>query len=291
MPRRHVHRLPPPNLIPILNYRYLKNIGIVDKGISKFVARLEDFYGNDHSTAYVFTADHGMSDRGSHGDGHPDNTQTPIIAWGAGIRKPIKASQETDVFPDNYSEDWQMSNLHRSDVNQADIAPFMSTLIGVPYPKNSVGVLPLDYLDNTESYKARAAFGNAKQILAQFVVKETSKRRTELLFQPFKGLVNRTRFLDEIEGKISKGDYLAAERASVDLVQITLDGLRYYQTYDWLFLRSIISTGYLGWIVYSSIFIIQKYSIEEKRSRQASQKTQKQGWVNRVKAIITTPSF
>jgi phosphatidylinositol glycan class N len=44
---------------------YLNNIRIVDDGIKKLTEQLSEFYGNDGKTSYVFTADHGMGNRGN----------------------------------------------------------------------------------------------------------------------------------------------------------------------------------------------------------------------------------
>jgi phosphatidylinositol glycan class N len=103
---------------------YLHNIRVVDDGIKALVGKLEAFYGNDEKTAYVFTADHGMSDRGSHGDGHPDCTETPLVVWGAGIAgpRPVPSS-------DSVSVNWGLGDIERVDVEQADLAPLMVCLI------------------------------------------------------------------------------------------------------------------------------------------------------------------
>lgn len=100
---------------------YLHNIKVVDEGVKATVKLVNDFYKDD-ATAWVFTADHGMSDWGSHGDGHPDNTRTPLIAWGAGINKPDRRSP---TGHDEFSRDWYLDAVKRVDVNQADIAPLM----------------------------------------------------------------------------------------------------------------------------------------------------------------------
>lgn len=74
---------------------------------------------------------------GSHGDGHPSNTDTPLVAWGAGVRHPMpmmsgtKHSDYGDRFVDEHLHDsptptdWGLSGIERVDVNQADIAPLM----------------------------------------------------------------------------------------------------------------------------------------------------------------------
>lgn len=73
---------------------------------------------------------------GSHGDGHPSNTDTPLVAWGAGIRQPLQISEnhhheDSARFVDDHvhdmptPSDWGLDGLERLDVNQADIAPLM----------------------------------------------------------------------------------------------------------------------------------------------------------------------
>jgi len=42
---------------------YLDDIVYVDRGIEEIVRIIEDFYG-DNRTSYIFTSDHGMSDKG-----------------------------------------------------------------------------------------------------------------------------------------------------------------------------------------------------------------------------------
>ncbi|RIB11379.1 putative GPI-anchor [Gigaspora rosea] len=240
---------------------YLNNIKVVDDGIYKTIQLLDEFYGNDMKTAYVFTSDHGMSNRGNHGDGHPDNTRTPIVAWGAGINRPNK---EHPTGHDEFSMDWQLNSVQRNDILQADIAPLMASLIGINYPVNSVGELPLKYLNNTPLFKAQSIFVNAKEILEQYQVKYELKKRTKLMFKSFAPLSNSTHspdiFINNIQRLIDTEKYVEAENLCRILVSLCLEGLRYFQTYDWFMLRSIVTAGYVGWIVYSLKFTLKEYA-------------------------------
>lgn len=82
---------------------------------------------------------------GSHGDGHPTNTDTPLVAWGAGIKYPKSASgnshsDSVTTFVDKHAHDmltpydWGLRRVERVDVNQADIAPLMVGLYLISYP-------------------------------------------------------------------------------------------------------------------------------------------------------------
>jgi len=233
---------------------YLHNIKVVDKGVAEITKIVEDFYEDDR-TAFVFTADHGMSDWGSHGDGHPDNTRTPLIVWGSGIAKPRKVTDGPAPGHDDYSSDWNLDSVHRHDVAQADIAALMAYLVGLEFPVNSVGELPLPYLSTDSKQQAQAMLVNAREVLEMYKVKEEQKRATALRYKPYSqfAVLNASADdrLEDIHATIVAGNYDQAIRKSSDLLHHANQGLRYLQTYDWLFLRALITLGYLGWIVYA----------------------------------------
>lgn len=45
-----------------------------------------------------------------------------------------------------------------------------------------------------------------------------------------------------------------------DLRSLALQGLHYFQTYDWLMLMSVIGLGYLGWMIYLVLYVLQSYT-------------------------------
>lgn len=244
---------------------YLHNIKIVDEGVQEITKIIDEFYGDDE-TAYVFTADHGMSDWGSHGDGHPDNTRTPLIAWGSGVAKPRSVTE--GVAPgheDGFSHDWQLDTVQRHDVAQADVATLMAYLAGLEFPVNSVGELPLQYLSAGDDEKAKAMLVNAKQILEMYHVKEESKRSTTLRFKPYWRFASANQTtesrLAQVDKTIRDHRYQKAIQASDELIKLGVEGLRYLQTYDWLFLRALVTAGYIGWVAFAFTTAVDSYML------------------------------
>ncbi|XP_010643165.1 GPI ethanolamine phosphate transferase 1 isoform X1 [Fukomys damarensis] len=241
---------------------YKDNIKIVDDRVKEIVSMFKQFYGNDEKTTFIFTSDHGMTDWGSHGAGHPSETLTPLVTWGAGIKYPQKVSAQQ--FDDEFLKEWGLEQWKRSDVNQADIAPLMASLIGVPFPLNSVGTLPVDYLNNTDLFKAESMFTNAVQILEQFKVKMTQKKETTLpfLFTPFKLLSDSKQMdiLRKARSFIRQGEYDEAISLCKELIHLALKGLSYYHTYDRFFLGTNVVIGFVGWTTYASLLIIKSHS-------------------------------
>ncbi|XP_029127899.1 GPI ethanolamine phosphate transferase 1 isoform X2 [Cajanus cajan] len=224
-----------------------------------------------HTTWDTYPHDFEDFATGSHGDGHPSNTDTPLVAWGAGVKypRPISSSNHSNCgfrFVDDHVHDtptpveWGLHEIERVDVNQADIAPLMSTLIGLPCPVNSVGSLPLDYINISKADEVEAVLSNTKEILNQFLRKSYIKQSNSLYFKPFKPLSHYSSILDKIEGLISAIDYDAAMDLSKNLRSLALQGLHYFQTYDWLMLMSVITLGYVGWMIYLVLHVLQSYT-------------------------------
>ncbi|XP_057555911.1 GPI ethanolamine phosphate transferase 1 isoform X2 [Hippopotamus amphibius kiboko] len=240
---------------------YSDNIKIVDEGVKEIISTLKDFYGNDGKTAFIFTSDHGMTDWGVHGAGHPSETCTPFVTWGAGIKNPQKASAQK--FDDTYLQEWKLENWKRQDVSQADITPLMAALIGIPFPLNSVGILPVDMLNTTDLFKAESMFTNAAQILEQFKVKMTQKKEATLsfLFTPFKLLSDskQINILRKARSYIKQKKYDEAVSLCKELINLALKGLSYYHTYDRFFLAFNVLLGFVGWISYASLLIIKSH--------------------------------
>ncbi|KZT00391.1 alkaline phosphatase-like protein [Laetiporus sulphureus 93-53] len=245
---------------------YMANIQVVDEIVRQTEQLFTEFY-KDQETAFIFTADHGMSKIGNHGDGDPDNTRTPLVAWGKGIRGPLPDS--TPPSHDAYSAPWKLTHLLRHDVEQADIAALMSALLGVNWPVNSVGVLPdVDssrpgYLLSFDGEKtqAQASLVNAKVILEHYRMKHEIKKTHTLFYKPFpyfattNGHNPGSEFVTEVQRKINMGAYTEARALSAQLIRSTLDGLRYLETYDRTLIRAIVTVAYLGWIAFGAVSI------------------------------------
>ncbi|KAK7114393.1 GPI ethanolamine phosphate transferase 1-like [Littorina saxatilis] len=244
---------------------YVMNIKVVDAGVQKVVQMLDNFFNEDGKTAYVMTSDHGMTNWGSHGAGHPSETLTPLVAWGAGVRQSLPTDGSCGQFPDNFCNDWRLQHLKRVDVSQADVAPLMSFLVGVPFPVNSVGVLPVNYLGGSDFEKAEGLFANAGQILAQYQVKMTQvqERTISVSFRPFPDLSASAQvdLMRNIRNLINNGRYSDAINESKFVIDTALKGLRYYQTYDRFFLGISVTLGFLGWMGYVLHLIVADHTI------------------------------
>ncbi|EPX75216.1 pig-N [Schizosaccharomyces octosporus yFS286] len=247
---------------------YMQNIQYIDQGIKELVEKVNRYYENDDASAWVFTADHGMSDYGSHGDGAPENTRTPIVAWGAGLNEP---AYEKGVGHDEFSVPWDLSSVKRVDIRQADVAALMSYLVGVNFPVNSVGQIPLDFLNCTTKRKAEISLLNALAIGEQYNRKAFLKAKNSFHFRPYTPLkdyaASKQHIISLVETHIQQGNFKEGIIASIEFSECALQGLRYLQRYDWFLLRSIVLLGYLSWITYVISFVFSNNTDPEMKQK------------------------
>lgn len=86
------------------------------------------------------------------------------------------------------------------------------------------------------------------------------KQSTSLYIKPFKPLASYSSLLRQIEHLISLKEYETAMKLSEQLRSLALQGLHYFQTYDWLMLMTVITLGYVGWMIYVILHVLQSYT-------------------------------
>lgn len=221
----------------------------VDRKIKEVVQLTENFFG-DNSTAYIFTSDHGMTDWGSHGSGSTDETETPFIVWGAGI----------NTF--NF----------RQNIEQIDITPLISTLIGAPIPINNEvciriisillffiflniyrniifqGVLPWQYLNVTDlKYINYALLNNLKQLTYQ--VKANHKMNCEDNEYADWREIELDNKIITLDKNLETADLNERLKEIINSIKLAKKSLLYFRQYQRTRFLLYLSIMWLGWII------------------------------------------
>ncbi|XP_005174896.1 GPI ethanolamine phosphate transferase 1 [Musca domestica] len=220
---------------------FLENLLYTQEGITKMYELFESTF-KDGKTAYVLTSDHGMTNAGSHGAGEAFETETPFFIWGAGLNAKPTPTKET------YHLDLETTRpLYR--LEQAQIAPLMSALLGIGTPMNNFGILPRGYINASEEYNSLAAQNNAHQLEEQYQA---------LLRQHNEGYLTEflPKFNEDIEAMklairshVEKKKFKLALEASYKLMKSALRGIDYYfGYYRWPLLAATTATfvGFIG---------------------------------------------
>lgn len=221
----------------------------VDRKIKEVVQLTENFFG-DNSTAYIFTSDHGMTNWGSHGSGSTDETETPFIVWGAGI----------NTF--NF----------RQNIEQIDITPLISTLIGAPIPINNEvciriisillffiflniyrniifqGVLPWQYLNVTDlKYINYALLNNLKQLTYQ--VKANHKMNCEDNEYADWREIELDNKIITLDKDLETADLNERLKEIINSIKLAKKSLLYFRQYQRTRFLLYLSIMWLGWII------------------------------------------
>jgi len=184
---------------------------------------------------------------GSHGTGMDVETVTPLAVWGAGVKKLEENVNTRAQF--NSLDGFNIS--YRIEVNQADLAPLMSSMIGVNIPVNNVGVLPVDILDLHPHHQVEAMLAQIDQLLAQYLALQQSHKQVflpSIFHRPFTKLsedIIAVKKLD-IKSVARQGHFKEANRQSRALIELIMEGVEYYQRYQRNILLFLIKISFIG---------------------------------------------
>uniref|UniRef100_A0A8C5DHU8 GPI ethanolamine phosphate transferase 1 n=1 Tax=Gouania willdenowi TaxID=441366 RepID=A0A8C5DHU8_GOUWI len=204
-----------------MSKEYKENIGLVDSGVADLVSTVEEFFGYDGKTVYVFTSDHGMTNWGSHGAGHPSETLTPLVVWGAGVQKAQRVN-EVQPYADGYLQALKKKFKAES----------MYT--------NAIQIL--------EQFKTKMSQKKETTLSFLFTPYQflTESKQVEI--------TNKARILIQLQ------KYEDAISLCQTLITRSLEGLVYYHKYDRFFLGCSVVMGFIGWTSYVVLVILKTHS-------------------------------
>uniref|UniRef100_A0A8C5DJM4 GPI ethanolamine phosphate transferase 1 n=1 Tax=Gouania willdenowi TaxID=441366 RepID=A0A8C5DJM4_GOUWI len=206
-----------------MSKEYKENIGLVDSGVADLVSTVEEFFGYDGKTVYVFTSDHGMTNWGSHGAGHPSETLTPLVVWGAGVQKAQRVN-EVQPYADGYLQALKKKFKAES----------MYT--------NAIQIL--------EQFKTKMSQKKETTLSFLFTPYQflTESKQVEI--------TNKARILIQLQ----KYEDAVSISLCQTLITRSLEGLVYYHKYDRFFLGCSVVMGFIGWTSYVVLVILKTHS-------------------------------
>jgi hypothetical protein len=88
------------------------------------------------------------------------------------------------------------------------------------------------------------------------------KKQHTLLYTPYSPLADISSTdgspqIAHIEQYVREKRWSPAHNASLNLIQQSLDGLHYLQTYDRFLIKAIVTAAYSGWVAFASLYILR----------------------------------
>ena len=97
----------------------------------------------------------------------------------------------------------------RKDISQIDITALVSGLLGINFPMNSVGTIPLDILDIPDKVKSKILFGNFLELFEIYKIKNDIESKS-IIFKPFHPLTDSENKISDIIFDINNEKYIDA---------------------------------------------------------------------------------
>lgn len=233
----------------------------------------------DDKTLLVVMGDHGMDPTGNHGGESKEELESTIFFYS-------KSKKFKVQHKDASAYDTSDFGAHYRAVNQIDLVPTLSLLLGLPIPYNNLG-FPIDEVFGSEKDLARASRLTVAQLQAYKDSSPELHGNTELT-EKYQFLMNQyltfganNKYYSELiqESKLYQADlleYCKSLWARFDLVLISLGAAVMILSFSFLvtysrsipsvrvltmsfeFIGSVIAMSLLGLVLSLSIFIVLK---------------------------------
>ncbi|XP_052835373.1 GPI ethanolamine phosphate transferase 1 [Drosophila gunungcola] len=240
-----------------------EKLNFTQRGIRQTYDLFESVF-NDSRTAYLMTADHGMNDAGQHGGGGDREVETPFMLWGAGVNR---------MAPDpgqNFTVDNEGLTLPLYQLEQTQLAPLMSALIGLPPPMNNMALLPLGFLNASAQYEVQALHLNAMQLLAQarILIKRHEDGILYALLPKFEDLDSAQidQYPQRMKYLVAQEYFDEARKISTKMAKEAQRCLEYYHGYYHLPLLVATTASYLLWF-YLLLVQLTRESVQPRSAR------------------------
>lgn len=251
--------------------------------LDSYFEKLErDFYNyyKDNKTTFIIVSDHGMNDNKRHEMTNPNVTRSPLIVWGSGI-KHAKYIDENKIYKKD-SEEINLDYIFKYEISQIDVAALISGLLGINYPLNSNGVVPLDLLNVSDIVKSKMLFGNMMELFENYKIKNDKKSKS-LIYRQYSPLKYSKERIDDIIYHINNSESTLALNKIQDLIKAIKKGIDYTYNYDSYYLKRMVITSYILWIFFIFIFVEMKERNKLKKFFFSLDKNR----LNIISAIIT----
>ncbi|RLV95788.1 GPI ethanolamine phosphate transferase 3 [Spathaspora sp. JA1] len=158
-----------------VGHRYGPNHFTMKEKLNQMNQVIEQVVANlDENTLLVVIGDHGMDSTGNHGGDAPDELESTLFMY-----------SKTGKFlkPNDYDIKEAGKNYHR--VNQIDLVPTISSLLGLPIPYNNLG-FPIEEAFSSAEEVLTASYNTIKQ-LKQF--RDDTPNLAHSLLQQYETLI------------------------------------------------------------------------------------------------------
>ncbi|CAN3375844.1 GPI ethanolamine phosphate transferase 3 [Diutina rugosa] len=241
-----------------VGHRYGPNHFTMKEKLSQMNQVIADIIDKlDDRTLLVVMGDHGMDETGNHGGDAPDEVESAIFFYS---KKPLP-------FHKLDSSHYNISNAGADyrRVNQIDLVPTMSVLLGLPIPHNNLG-FPIEEAFSSHAQWAEAAEACARQL-------DNFHRLTELKSAPLPAKYDANeaaafqhRLLEECHRMWAEFD-LVTMSLGILIIFLALTFILTYarsipsvrvSTMSFEFIGSVVAMSLLGVVLSFSVYIVLK---------------------------------